>query len=68
MLGARPLSPFGIWGMIARKRVRRALHELYPRMAEDCNAGGLGAYTKDVAIDVGFMEETHGRGDEILPM
>lgn len=64
--GSRPLSPFGLYGIIARKRLRRTLQKLYPRLLEECSAGGLASFARETAIDMGFVPETPALPDKRL--
>lgn len=43
-------------GVVARSRFRRLIQEHYPLLREECSKGGMSSFLKDVAVDVGFIE------------
>ncbi|KZP07930.1 hypothetical protein FIBSPDRAFT_996584 [Athelia psychrophila] len=57
LFGSRIISPFGFLGIVARNRLKRLIHEQYPRMLEDIERGGMAAYISEVAIDTALMPD-----------
>ncbi|KZP05545.1 hypothetical protein FIBSPDRAFT_1054027 [Athelia psychrophila] len=55
--GSRLISPFGLLGIVARKRLKRLIHVQYPHMLEDIECGGMAAYVSEVAIDAALMPD-----------
>ena len=53
--GTRIISPFGLLGIFARRRVKRLINEQYPRLQEDINRGGMAAYISEIAIDAALV-------------
>ncbi|KZP03519.1 hypothetical protein FIBSPDRAFT_941478 [Athelia psychrophila] len=57
LFGSRIISPFGLLGVVARKSLKRLIHEQYPHMLEDIECGGMAAYVSEVAIDAALMPD-----------
>ncbi|KAF7986265.1 hypothetical protein HWV62_35180 [Athelia sp. TMB] len=55
LFGTRIISPFGLLGIVARRRFRRLINEQYPRLQEDINRGGMAAYISEIAIDAALV-------------
>lgn len=43
--------------MRGRARLRQLMQQNYPRLREECAHGGLASYIKQVALDVGFVDD-----------
>ncbi|KII87826.1 hypothetical protein PLICRDRAFT_54872 [Plicaturopsis crispa FD-325 SS-3] len=56
LFGTKPLSPFGITGMLARSRIHAAVHERYPLLKKEVNEGGMASFLKDTAVELAILD------------
>lgn len=56
-VGSKPISPLGAIGLIARKKLRAAIHKQYPRLRDEVENGGMASFIRDVALEVDVIEE-----------
>lgn len=56
--GSRPISPFGVIGILLRRRFRRLINEQFPLLRGEFAERGLASFIKEVAIDVDFISPT----------
>ncbi|KII87840.1 hypothetical protein PLICRDRAFT_125111 [Plicaturopsis crispa FD-325 SS-3] len=58
LFGSKPLSPFGLVGMLARSRIYAAVQELYPSLKKEVNEGGIASFLKDTAVDLAILDSS----------
>lgn len=65
-IGSKPISPLGVLGLLARKKLKEAIHQQYPRLRDEVESGGMASFIRDVAVEVDVLEEAPELEDEVM--
>jgi hypothetical protein len=62
-LGGRELSPFGMVGVLLKKKLKEAISMRFPLLKSELNRGGMADFLKEVAVDVDLIDDPHLSGN-----
>ncbi|KZP25062.1 hypothetical protein FIBSPDRAFT_929604 [Athelia psychrophila] len=65
LFGSKAISPFGVLGMLTRKRFARSINAEYPHLQADIEHRGMAAYISEVAIDPGIITGLNSASSQV---